>query len=520
MDRPVAIKVMKPQASRVTRERFAREAQLTKRLEHPNTVRLLDFGGLDDDQPFLVWELLRGETLAERLERKGPMPPEEVANMARQVLSSLEEAHGLGIIHRDIKPSNLMLCDFEGEKDFVKVLDFGVAKDVLTALNDLTEEGEVVGTPRYMAPEQVLGKQVVPATDLYALGLVMAEALTGSPMVKASSKTQAVAFQAMETDLPIDPQVLEGPLGRAIRQATRKRLGARFGSSAAMRDTILEEMAAANGPGPFTMKENASHHPCSEPVTLEPVLVSESTSCITAVGTETKKGKTRSRLSVGLGVVVVASLGAGILWLFNPSSPKDMPSNPTVQDTPRAVPSNAFSMQMERDWHPKSEPLSGAITLSAFDPLAFLPEAQVRAQKEFADAALTNIQVIGVWQHSIVNLLAVPNGSATYWFRSQQASTPPASFPSNIAFETRCSVAITVDQRGLSAYMPISTCDEPFVPSPRCGLRNVIERFASTTGTPARHFGFQAYYRSKQGTATWLVEAGSYGSEYLTDDCP
>ncbi|HQK18028.1 MAG TPA: serine/threonine-protein kinase, partial [Polyangiaceae bacterium] len=100
MDRPVAIKVMKPQASRVTRERFAREAQLTKRLEHPNTVRLLDFGGLDDDQPFLVWELLRGETLAERLERKGPMPPEEVANMARQVLSSLEEAHGLGIIHR------------------------------------------------------------------------------------------------------------------------------------------------------------------------------------------------------------------------------------------------------------------------------------------------------------------------------------------------------------------------------------------------------------------------------------
>ena len=212
-------------------------------LEHPNTVRLLDFGE-DDGVPFLVWELLRGETLADRLQRTGAMAPLQVAKLAIQVLSSLEEAHAAGIVHRDIKPTNLMLCDFAGHRDFIKVLDFGVAK--VHGGDDLTGEGPMPGTPRYMAPEQALGNPVVPNTDLYALGLVMAEALAGQAVIRASGSARLIALQVTEADLDIPPSVLDSLLGTVIRKATRKRMGARFSSAQEMRRAIQQQLDATH----------------------------------------------------------------------------------------------------------------------------------------------------------------------------------------------------------------------------------------------------------------------------------
>src|SRR5262249_48733730 len=148
-------------------------------------------------------------------------------------LKALMEAHGLGFVHRDIKPSNIFLCEFSGEKDFVKVLDFGIAKS-LYASAMLTKTGMIVGTPNYMAPEQVAGADVTASADLYALGLLMAEALTGRPVFYGDSAFSICVAQLSEAPVPLPPEVLASPLGPVIARATQKRAAERFQSAAEM----------------------------------------------------------------------------------------------------------------------------------------------------------------------------------------------------------------------------------------------------------------------------------------------
>src|SRR4030095_10685753 len=150
-------------------KRFQREAALVQKLKHPNVVELLDYGQTDKGQSFIAFELLHGRSLSVVLKEGGKLPRERAARITRDVLSALEAAHALGIIHRDIKPQNIFLC--EGT-DLTKVLDFGIAKAVTgeeAGLTQLTEAGQMIGTPHYMAPEQVRGAGIYPATDLYSL---------------------------------------------------------------------------------------------------------------------------------------------------------------------------------------------------------------------------------------------------------------------------------------------------------------------------------------------------------------
>src|SRR5262245_57203157 len=130
--RPVALKMLLAEALAEADGviRFRREAELAQRLSHPNTVRLYDFGETEQGLPFIAWELLRGRSLEAILMEDGALPPVRVARIAGQVLKALMEAHALGVVHRDVKPSNVFLSDFSGERDFVKVLDFGIAKGI------------------------------------------------------------------------------------------------------------------------------------------------------------------------------------------------------------------------------------------------------------------------------------------------------------------------------------------------------------------------------------------------------
>jgi len=170
LGRAVAIKVSAARYS----ERFEREAQAISALNHPNVCTLYDVG-----PDYLVMELLEGSTLAEEI-GKGPMPPEQVARYGAQIASALAEAHAHAIVHRDLKPGNVMIT-----RHGAKVLDFGLAR--LLEETGLTEMNLVMGTPRYMAPEQVEGREPAPATDLFALGLVLYEMATGSlPFPNAS----------------------------------------------------------------------------------------------------------------------------------------------------------------------------------------------------------------------------------------------------------------------------------------------------------------------------------------------
>jgi eukaryotic-like serine/threonine-protein kinase len=174
LDRPVAVKVLAEHLADTPgfRKRFLREAKLAAQLSHPNVVQVFDVGE-HDGVPFIVMECVEGSTLAEELKQRGPLDPAEVVDLALQICGGLEHAHAAGLVHRDIKPQNLLLRP-DGT---VKIADFGIARAAETT--KLTQAGSVVGTAAYLAPEQALGEEVTAAADIYSLGCVLYELLTG-----------------------------------------------------------------------------------------------------------------------------------------------------------------------------------------------------------------------------------------------------------------------------------------------------------------------------------------------------
>ncbi len=184
----VAVKILRAaEAGSSAARRFEREVTATAELTHPNTVRVLDFGVTDDGLWFYAMELLEGETLARLVEREKGLPAARAVHIVRQAARAMAEAHGRGIVHRDLKPENLFVTSLGGEGDFVKVIDFGIAKGLTDVDAGLTGDGKVLGTPLYMAPEQGEGRAVDARSDVYALGAALYFALTGVPPFAATS---------------------------------------------------------------------------------------------------------------------------------------------------------------------------------------------------------------------------------------------------------------------------------------------------------------------------------------------
>jgi tRNA A-37 threonylcarbamoyl transferase component Bud32 len=210
VDREVAVKVMRPMPGasadilQQMQARFRREATLTAKLQHPNTVQLIDYGATHEGMLFLVLEYLKGQELSRAMHAlRGPMDPARVARIGQQVCLSLAEAHEKGLIHRDLKPDNIFLADYHGAPDHVKVMDFGIARilDNADQTSALTATGLVIGTPKYMAPEQVETKALSPQTDLYALGVILYELLTGKAPFHAES-VMSLAFKHVHEEPP------------------------------------------------------------------------------------------------------------------------------------------------------------------------------------------------------------------------------------------------------------------------------------------------------------------------------
>jgi serine/threonine-protein kinase len=179
VDRPCAVKVMSAQFTRndVIRERFRREAKAAQKLAHPNIIEIFDQGETPDGYVYLVMELLQGETLADLLEH-GKVPLERGLPILIQIARALARAHDLEVIHRDLKPENIFLARAPNGADLVKLLDFGIARSMQDSR--LTGAGEVFGTPQYMAPERITSIEAGPAADLYSLGVIIYEMLTGT----------------------------------------------------------------------------------------------------------------------------------------------------------------------------------------------------------------------------------------------------------------------------------------------------------------------------------------------------
>src|SRR5579884_2123766 len=201
MGRKSAVKVMSPNmalsADAITR--FNREAANAARINHPNVAQIYDFGETSDGVLYLAMEFVEGETLRNIIHRDGPLPPARAANLTKQIADALAAAHHLGIVHRDLKPDNIMVGRHHDGSDWVKVVDFGIAKTVQgsgdpgSGSQTVTTAGVSLGTPEYMSPEQLAGERLDSRTDLYSLGLVLFNMLTGDlPYPKVTSRETLV----------------------------------------------------------------------------------------------------------------------------------------------------------------------------------------------------------------------------------------------------------------------------------------------------------------------------------------
>ena len=232
MTRQVAVKLMHAshEEGESEKKRFAREAEVVKKLQHPNVVGLLDYGHHDDGTPFLVQPLLEGETLEQKVEREGAFNWEVTGRISLHVLKALENAHAMDIAHRDIKPANIFVTTTAFGL-VAQVLDFGLAKVVRGDLEDqlqVTRVGAVLGTPRYMAPEQARGEAVGQSADIYSFGLVMAEMLLGKPIIEGSSDVEIYAMQGSDRPLRLPPRILQSPFASVIQRAVAKPLDVRY----------------------------------------------------------------------------------------------------------------------------------------------------------------------------------------------------------------------------------------------------------------------------------------------------
>ena len=203
-DRAVAVKLLHPHLlpDATSRRRLEGEARAAKALSHPAIAAVYDVSGPNDD-PALVMELVDGEALSKILERDGPMPPKAAAAMAADVADALYHAHQRGIVHRDVKPANILV---ERRTGRARLIDFGIAHSLEVASHDLTRTGTSLGTPRYMAPEQLAGEAIGPRTDLWGLGAVLYQALAGRvPFDGATPLAIATQQQAGAPPLDADP---------------------------------------------------------------------------------------------------------------------------------------------------------------------------------------------------------------------------------------------------------------------------------------------------------------------------
>jgi len=254
-----ALKVMLPEllANRQLRERFQMEARITANVESEYIVDVFD-AGIDDatGMPFLVMELLNGEDLAKVVERAGRLSSEQVISYLRQVASALDKTHAAGIIHRDLKPENLFLTHREDGTPRVKILDFGISK-VVTEASTSANATRGLGTPLYMAPEQVLAQTVSSATDLYALGLIAYTLLVGLPYWQSEAETfdNPISFVVHTSKGTTDSAVRRAAqVGHSLppafdswfRRATNLDSGNRFHSAAEMVNALAESLGVAH----------------------------------------------------------------------------------------------------------------------------------------------------------------------------------------------------------------------------------------------------------------------------------
>ena len=248
IDRIIALKMLNQQmqGDQTWVQRFYNEAKACSRLQHPNTIRMFDFGQTQDGRLFMTMEFLDGISLRDALQR-GPIAPQRVVKILIQCCASLAEAHSIGIIHRDIKPDNVFLLNMAGSPDFVKLLDFSVAK-LLEGDRMKTQAGVVFGTPQYMSPEQGRGLPLDARSDLYALGVLAFEMLSGNVPYNDDNAMTVIQMH-LHGAIPPMPDSVPYSVQAIVRRAMEKEPARRYQSAGEMMQHCQQVFAELNAGG-------------------------------------------------------------------------------------------------------------------------------------------------------------------------------------------------------------------------------------------------------------------------------
>jgi len=331
LKRAVAVKVLKPglASSELLLRRFNAEAEAVAKLKHPNTVTIHDFGQDTDGSLFIAMELIEGRSLRAVIQNAAPFSIQRALAIASQIAASLADAHAQEIVHRDLKPDNVMLQERGRTRDIVRVLDFGIAKlrDEEGAPNtQLTQDGDMVGTPQYMAPEQIRAEAIDGRTDIYALGCILYEMVTGTLPHEATTVMALVSKHLLDKpippsqrrpDLDVPPAIDELILGAmakdpAARPATMELFGAQIAS-------VLETLR------PDSMLQGAVG---DRPTIQQPA--------VPAVTSPATAKPSRTALLVVVGLLVVAGGGVGVWAAMRGSSSTPVRTAPEEHAVPTA----------------------------------------------------------------------------------------------------------------------------------------------------------------------------------------
>jgi eukaryotic-like serine/threonine-protein kinase len=333
----VAIKLLKSEHSSDTEvlQRFLQEAKSVNNIQHENVIDILDFGRTKDNEYFIIMELLEGETLSQAISKEAPFSLKRAANISLQICAALSAAHKNNILHRDLKSDNIFLIQRAGQKDFVKVLDFGIAKLLGDSSSNHTTTGMVMGTPLYMAPEQALGRPLDAQTDVYALGVILYQMATGTvPFYDANPV--ALATMHVTAKVPRPSSCIAGvnpEFEKIILTCLEKEMTDRFAS---MRDAA-EAIAAVS------KLDLASYFVLSP----ESRLPSEVETPLTATQTpSTRRGALlKSTLPSAIAGFLCMCLVVGALWAFGGSKEKEVSPAPKAPTAPVSM-SAPFTIQV------------------------------------------------------------------------------------------------------------------------------------------------------------------------------
>lgn len=310
-------------ASNNNAQRFLREASISAQLKHPNTVTLFDYGVTEDDIYYIAMELLEGRTLQQAIKQDGAFSPERALRIAAQVCRSLREAHALGVVHRDLKPGNIFLVRHDDDPDWVKVLDFGLVKGVEEQSQDLTVTGTFVGSPCYVSPEQIRNKPVDFRTDIYSLGVILYQMLTGRPPFEEATAMDTVVAHLQKTAPPmstINPHVrVPPPLEAMVLRCMAKEPQDRFASMdqllvALKQAAIDSELAVFASTPSGALPHLSSSEGATRPITGAVQTVASGESARPTTGKLEPAPPSRWPLALGAAAVVVAFAIGG--WVF------------------------------------------------------------------------------------------------------------------------------------------------------------------------------------------------------------